>query len=93
MQRMRPALLTALIVSAILAAGGTALFAITSRMPVSFGFVAYAPLTGSLFGPDGFIVLTTPAIIAAVIAVVGAVGVAGSAGFAIGRSRSRGPAE
>jgi hypothetical protein len=92
MQRMRPALLTALIVSAFLAAGGTALFAFTSRVPVSFGFVAYAPLTSSWFAPDGF-VLATPAIIAAAIAVVGTVGVAGTTGFAIGRSRSRGPAE
>ena len=81
MQRMRPAPLTALIVSAVLAAGGAALFAITSRMPVSFGFVAYAPLTGSWFAPDGFVVLTTPAIIAAVIAVVGTVVFAGTTGF------------
>ncbi|GAA4057614.1 hypothetical protein [Agromyces indicus] len=93
MQRMRPALLSTLIASALLAGGGIALFAITSRIPVSFGFVAYGPLTGSLFAPDGFIVLTTPAIIAAVIAVVGAVGFAGAAGFAIGHGRSHGPAE
>ena len=85
MQRIHPALLVALTLSGVLIAGGTVLFAVSSQMPVSFGWAAYAPLSDSLFVPGGFVVLTQPAIVGAVAAVAGLISLGAAAGFAFGR--------
>ena len=88
MQRLHPALLVTLILSGVLVASGAVLAAVSSQPTVSFGWFAYQPMSDSLFVPGGFVVLTQPAIVGAVVTVVGLIGLGAAMGFALGR-RSR----
>lgn len=85
MQRTRPALLVALILSSVLVSGGAVLLAVSSQATVSIGWFAYQPMSDSLFAPGGLVVLTQPAIVGAVVTVVGLIGLGAATGFALGR--------
>lgn len=89
MRPIHPALLATLIVSGVLVAGGAALVIVATRQPVSFGWFAYQPLSGSVFSPDGIIVLTRLGVLGIVVTAVGLMGVSAAIGFMFGR---RGPA-
>jgi heme/copper-type cytochrome/quinol oxidase subunit 1 len=82
---MHTALLVVLILSGVLVVGGVVLVAVSSQTPASFGWFAYQPMSGSLFAPGGFVVLTQPAIVGAFVAGVGVVGLSAATGFMVGR--------
>ena len=85
MPRMHTALLVVLILSGVLVVGGVVLVAVASQTPTTFGWFAYQPMSDSLFVPGGFVVLTQPAVVGAVVTGAGVVGLSAATGFMFGR--------
>ena len=75
-------------VVAIVIAGVVAIV-IAEAQSASFGWFAYAPLPGTVFNPDGAMVVSWGAIAGAAAVALGIAGLSFGAGFTIATSRSK----
>jgi len=68
---------------------GVVAIVIAAPQSASFGWFAYAPLSGTVFNPDGAMVVSWGAIAGAAAVALGLAGLAFWAGFTIATSRSK----
>ena len=79
-----------LLVAAIVAVlVGSVVVVFLTAQPVSFGWFAYAPLSGDVFTPDGVHMVTNPMIYALAVVVLGLMAAAFWAGLTLGERRSK----
>ena len=78
--------------AAVVTAAGAVITSVALARPVSFGWFAYAPLSDTAFAPEGVHLVSTTAIVGAVVLAVGLMALAFWAGLAIGAHRRHAPA-
>ncbi|SMG16205.1 hypothetical protein [Agreia pratensis] len=79
-------LLVAAIVAVVAGAAGAVYFA---AQPMSFAWVAYAPLSGEVFNPNSTHLVSAPTMYALAVVALGLVVAAFWAGLTVGERRSR----
>jgi heme/copper-type cytochrome/quinol oxidase subunit 1 len=76
-----------LIVAIIAVATGSVIAVVSAAQPISFGWVAYAPLSGEVFNPNRAHIVTTTTVLGLALAALGLIVGAFWAGLMVGRRR------
>ena len=77
-----------LLVAALTVVAGITTVVVGAQRPTSFGWFAYAPLSGDSFSPDGVTLVQTTVITGAIICAAGCVALGFWAGWAVGSRRA-----
>lgn len=79
-----------LIVAIVAVIVGTGIVVTTRSQPASFGWFAYAPLSSTIFIPDGVHIISTGGLVGAAVLAVGLIALAFWAGLRVAHRRSPG---
>jgi heme/copper-type cytochrome/quinol oxidase subunit 1 len=79
-----------LVIAGVVAAiAGIVIIAVNVPQPKTFGWFAYAPLSGEVFSPEGGTFVPTPWLLGGALVALGLVAIAFWGGYALARRRIR----
>jgi heme/copper-type cytochrome/quinol oxidase subunit 1 len=82
-----PLMRVLLTVAIVAVAVGSVIAVVSAAQPISFGWLAYAPLSGEMFNPNRAHIVTTTTVLGLTTAAVGLMVGAFWAGLVVGRRR------